>query len=84
MVALRIVSTLSQRITSIVFIVIGGMGKYTCIKITSAPHSAREMATAWPIPLVPPVITAVWPSRENIAIVAGVAMLKISVQLLLD
>ncbi len=50
--------------------------KYTCIKITSAPHSARETATACPIPLVPPVIIAVWPSRENIAIVAEVAMLK--------
>ena len=43
---------------------------YTCIKIISAPHSARDTATACPMPLVPPVITAVWPSSENEAIVA--------------
>ena len=40
---------------------------HTCIRIISAPHSANAMAAAWPMPLVPPVTTAVWPSRENIA-----------------
>ena len=49
---------------------------YTCIKIISAPHSARDTATACPIPLVPPVMTTVWPSSENEAIVAETAILK--------
>lgn len=31
----------------------------------SAPASARAMATDWPMPRVPPVTTAVWPSREK-------------------
>ena len=31
----------------------------------SAPASAKPIATAWPIPRVPPVIRAVWPSREK-------------------
>jgi len=43
-----------------------GRVEYTCIKMISAPHSASASAAAWPIPLVPPVITAVCPSRENI------------------
>lgn len=34
-------------------------------RIRSAPASARATATAWPMPRVPPVTTAVWPSREN-------------------
>jgi hypothetical protein len=40
----------------------------------SAPHSASASAAAWPIPLVPPVITAVCPSRENIEKAEGAAM----------
>lgn len=47
---------------------------YTCIKIISAPHSAKATAAACPIPLVPPVTSAVCPSRENIAIVAEAAI----------
>ena len=39
---------------------------HTCIRIISAPNSANAVALAWPMPLVPPVTTAVWPSRENI------------------
>jgi hypothetical protein len=31
----------------------------------SAPASARARDMAWPIPLVPPVTRAVWPSREK-------------------
>ena len=31
----------------------------------SAPASARAIAAAWPIPLVPPVTRAVCPSNEN-------------------
>lgn len=42
----------------------------------SAPASARAIATAWPMPRVPPVTRAVWFSKENIfwkkaAIVGG-------------
>lgn len=37
--------------------------------MTSAPASARPMATAWPMPRVQPVIMAVWPSREKMLIV---------------
>lgn len=48
---------------------------YTCIKMTSAPHSARAIAAACPIPLVPPVIKAVCPSRENIEKAAGTAII---------
>lgn len=40
-------------------------GGRTWTRIRSAPASARAMATAWPMPRVPPVTTAVWPSREN-------------------
>lgn len=47
-------------------------GRRTWTRIRSAPASARAMATAWPMPRVPPVTTAVWPSRENRL---GVAML---------
>ena len=49
---------------------------FTCIRTISAPASARAMAAAWPIPLVPPVTRAVCPSRENIWAVAD-AMLCI-------
>lgn len=37
-----------------------------CINMMSAPASARAVAIAAPIPLVPPVTTAVLPSSENI------------------
>lgn len=37
----------------------------------SAPASARAIATAWPMPLVPPVMRAVCPSREKRALVVG-------------
>lgn len=40
-------------------------GGRTWTRIRSAPASARATATAWPMPRVPPVTTAVWPSREN-------------------
>lgn len=43
----------------------------------SAPHSANAIAAAWPIPLVPPVTTAVWPSRENIENAEVAAMFSI-------
>lgn len=42
----------------------------TCINIISAPASASAMAAACPIPLVPPVTRAVWPSREKSLAVA--------------
>lgn len=35
------------------------------MRMTWAPASARPMATDWPMPLVQPVIMAVWPSSEN-------------------
>jgi hypothetical protein len=44
---------------------------FTWIKRMSAPASARAIATAWPMPLVPPVMRAVCPSREKRALVAG-------------
>jgi len=50
--------------------------KYTCIKIISAPHSANAIAASCPIPLVPPVIKAVCPSRENIENAEAVAILE--------
>lgn len=50
------------------------MVKYTCIKSMSAPASARAIAAAWPIPLVPPVTRAVCPSKENNLAVAVFAM----------
>lgn len=45
----------------------GGVGVSTWTRRMSAPASARARATACPIPLVPPVIRAVWPSRENMS-----------------
>ena len=47
-----------------------GRARYTCIRIISAPASANAIAAACPIPLVPPVTRAVWPSNENILAVA--------------
>jgi hypothetical protein len=44
------------------------------MRMMSAPASARPMATAWPMPLVPPVIKAVWPSNENKDIIDCVAI----------
>ena len=46
----------------------------TWIRMMSAPASASAIATACPMPLVPPVTRAVCPSRENIAIVVLLAM----------
>ena len=43
-----------------------GIGGSTCIRMISAPASARAMAMAAPMPRVPPVTTAVLPSKENI------------------
>lgn len=55
--------------------------KYICtwIKMISAPHSASATAAACPIPLVPPVTSAVWPSRENMFRVAEVMLFLFSV-----
>jgi hypothetical protein len=53
------------------------MLKYTCIKIISAPASARAMAAACPMPLVPPVTRAVCPSKENILAVSRFAIFQI-------
>jgi hypothetical protein len=74
-VALYLVS-ICPRFSLKCFQICGRGRKCTCIKMMSAPHSARETATACPIPLVPPVITAVWPSSEKLAIVVEVAILK--------
>ena len=53
------------------------MLNYTCIKIISAPASARAMAAACPMPLVPPVTKAVCPSKENIFAVSIFAIFQI-------
>ena len=52
------------------------MLKYTCIKIISAPASARAIAAACPIPLVAPVTKAVCPSKENILAVSIFAIFE--------
>jgi hypothetical protein len=43
----------------------GGGGRGTWTRRMLAPASARARAMDWPIPRVPPVTRAVWPSREN-------------------
>lgn len=43
---------------------------FTWTKMMSAPASARAIATAWPMPLVAPVMRAVCPSSEKRALVA--------------
>lgn len=42
-----------------------GLVMLTCTRSTSAPASANAIAIAWPIPRVPPVTRAVFPSREK-------------------
>lgn len=49
-------------------------GENTWMRIKSAPASARPIAISAPIPLVPPVMKAVFPFRENISR-TGVLML---------
>jgi hypothetical protein len=39
--------------------------RLACTRMTSAPASASPTATAWPMPRVQPVMTAVWPWSEN-------------------
>ena len=69
--AISIVSRSFQKLNVLVEV------HHTCIKIIFAPHSANAIATAWPMPLVPPVTTAVWPSRENIANAEELAIVRI-------
>lgn len=52
----------------------GGGVNNTCTRSKSAPASARAMAMAWPMPRVPPVRRAVWPSREKRLLVVVAAM----------
>jgi hypothetical protein len=44
----------------------------------SAPASARAIAIAWPIPRVPPVTSAVCPSRENNCITGAMIVVVVS------
>ena len=57
---------------------------HTWINTTSAPASAKAKAIACPMPLVPPVTTAVWPLREKSELtVADIVAIELVTQLVM-